>query len=297
MKLATVCGIRFGVNPLFLVLLVTLAWVGRLPEALIVFGIVLLHEIGHVAAARGYGVAVSGVELLPFGGVARMEGLIGADPGVEAGIALAGPLTNGMLIGVGALLWRHQVLADEWARLFIAANVTVATLNLLPALPLDGGRLYRAYRSRRVGYRRATAEAARLGRALGAACAVAGGFGAYLGYVNLTLPVLGLFVFVAAGREETASAYVFMAYLDSKRRELDQQGCLESRCLVVRIDTPVKQVLERFVPKKYHVVWVVDEDGRPAGVAFEAAILDAAFDRGLDVPMGSIARRTFIDMR
>ena len=299
MKLATLWGIGFHLNPLFLLLMAAAAWTGRLTEALTVFGVVLLHELGHVVAARGFGVRVTAVELWPFGGVARMEGLLEADPRVEAGIALAGPLTNLVLMGLGAVAWRYQLFDPAWAQLFVGANGLVAGFNLLPALPLDGGRLYRAHRSRRIGYRRATYQAVRLGRWLGGLLALAGGAGVYLGPVAVTVPVLGAFVFWAAGREAAAAAYVFMAALARKRQELATAGCLGAETLVARADTPVKQVVERFVPQRYHVVWVVDGAGQVRGVASEAQILDCLFDRGADVPVGDVAApcpHPFIDI-
>src|SRR5690606_11210941 len=247
-KLASLAGIGFSLNGFFLLLLLAAAWADRLTEALTVFGVVLLHELGHVVAARGYGVRVTEVELLPFGGVARMEGLLEADPGVEAGIALAGPLTNGFLLGLGALFWRHELFSPDGPSFFMGTNPAVAAFNLLPALPLDGGRLYRAYCSRRVGYRRATHQAVRLGRWLGALMLAAGGVGLYLGHVSVTLAVVGAFVFLAAGKESDAAAYIFMAHLARKRRALESDGCLAGEALVARADATVKEVLERFVP-------------------------------------------------
>ena len=70
-----------------------------------------------------------------------------AEPAVEAGIAVAGPLTNVALMIVGGLLWRYDVFPADWLRWFVGVNALVAVVNLAPALPLDGGRLYRAYRS------------------------------------------------------------------------------------------------------------------------------------------------------
>lgn len=297
MKLLTVGGVGFRVHLLFVLLLFALAWTGRGVEALVVFGVVLAHELAHVAAAKGCGLVVREVELLPFGGVARLEGLMETDPSVEAAVAWAGPATNVALIGLGLLAWRLQALPDRWAWFFIGANVAVAAVNLLPALPLDGGRLYRAYRSRRVGFRRATAEAVRLGRALGVCMTAAGAALLYAGIVSVTLPVLGVVIYVAAGREDAAAAYMFMAHLSRKRQDMARHGCMAVETLAARESASVKQVLERFMPQKYHVVWIVDEDGRLAGVASEGEVLEALFERGPELPLREVARWRFIDRK
>lgn len=295
MKLLPLWGMRFSVNIFFLLLLLALAWAERLMEGLTVFGVVLLHELGHVVAARGYGIQVKEVELLPFGGVARLEGLMETNPSTEAAVAVAGPLTNLLLIGAGALLWRYEVFSAQWTTFFIGTNVAVAAINFVPALPLDGGRLYRAYRSRRIGYRRATAEAVRLGRVL-AVLLVAGGAGlVYFGIGGVTLMLMGFFVFVAAGKEQHTAAYVFMAHLARKQRELEQPGCLAVETLAVSGEVSLKHVLERFVPQKYHVVWVVDGEGRLTGIASERDILDSLFDKGPDLLLRHVAQWRFID--
>jgi len=294
-KLGSLFGIGFSLNWLFLLLLLAAAWVGRLTEALTVFAVVLLHELGHVVTAGGCGLRVREVELLPFGGVARMEGLLEAEPATEAVIALAGPLTNGLLMGIGTLLVRYELSDPLWTSFFVEVNAAVAAFNLLPALPLDGGRLYRAYRAQRVGFRRATHEAVLLGRGLGLLLFAGGAVGLYMGYVSATAALAGGFVFLAAGRETDHAAYVLMAYLNRKRHELDAAGCLAAEALVARADATVKEVVERFVSQRYHVVWVVDETGRVLGLATEVDVLDCLFERGWDVPLREVARSPFVD--
>lgn len=295
MKLLSLWGMRFSVNIFFLLLLFALAWADQLIEGLTVFGVVLLHELGHVVAARGYGIQVKEVELLPFGGVARMEGLMETDPSMEAAVALAGPLTNVLLIGAGALLWRYEVFPEQWTVFFIGVNVAVAGVNFVPALPLDGGRLYRAYRSRRIGYRRATVQAVQLGRVLAGILVVVGVGLVYFGVAGITLSLMGFFVLIASGKEEHASTYVFMAHLARKQRELERPGCMAVETLAVSGEVSLKQVLERFVPQKYHVIWVVDGEGRLTGIASERDILDSLFDKGPDLLVRHVAQWHFID--
>lgn len=297
MKLLSLRGIHFRVNVFFLVLLFALAWTNRLIEGMTVFGVVLLHELGHVVTARGYGIDVQEVELLPFGGVARLEGLMELNPRIEAGIALAGPLTNVVLLAAGALLWRYEVVSGTWPMSFMATNVAVAGINLVPALPLDGGRLYRAYRSGRVGYRKATTEAVRLGKVLAVVLVVAGSALVYFGIAGVTLPVLGFFVFVAAGKEQESAQYVFMAHLARKQKELERLGCMTVETLAAGADTRLKHVVERFIPQKYHVIWIVDEEGRLTGVASERDVLQSLFEKGPEVPVKAIPQWQFIDRR
>lgn len=91
MKLGKIFGVSLRLNKFFLALLFLYITFGVLPKGLIAFGTVLLHEMAHVIVARSYGMKVREVELLPFGGVARIEGNMELDPHIETYIALAGP--------------------------------------------------------------------------------------------------------------------------------------------------------------------------------------------------------------
>ncbi len=181
---------------------------------LLLFMIVVLHELGHSVAAQYYGVPVTQIVLLPIGGVAQLE-RIPEQPAQELVIAIAGPLVNvlvaivlylahvafgiggslagdpmGLLIGVG------QGGINAIFNYVFAANLFLALFNLIPAFPLDGGRVLRALLATRLDYRRATAIAVSIGQSL---AVLAGVWGFLEG--NLFLIVIAIFVYVGAGQE------------------------------------------------------------------------------------------------
>jgi Zn-dependent protease len=165
---------------------------------------VLLHELGHALVARGHGTVTSEIVLYPFGGVARLKGL-GA-PKQELATSLAGPAVN-VLIAVALFIGLR--LTGNWvpperltpenlnlvARL-MAANIALAVFNLLPAFPMDGGRVLRSLLARRLGMVRGTVVAASIGQALAILFGLAG-----LIIGNFILMFIAFFVFVSAGQE------------------------------------------------------------------------------------------------
>ena len=173
-----------------------------------VFGCVVLHELGHTLAARRYGIHTPRITLLPIGGVAQMERMPD-NPWEEVVVAIAGPLVNvaiaGVLIfGFGVAL-NDQALASMespgsnfWSRL-AAVNIMLVVFNLIPAFPMDGGRVLRALLSTRMSRKQATDLAARTGQLTAFA------FG-FLGLVsgNALLVFVALFVYLAAGGEAQA---------------------------------------------------------------------------------------------
>ncbi|MFT9849874.1 M50 family metallopeptidase [Aneurinibacillus sp. REN35] len=143
------------IHPLFWFMMLGALMLGQFLQVLTLFVIVLLHELGHVAAAWWYGWRVRKVELLPFGGVAEIDEWGNTDPWAEIVVALSGPLVNGLLIVVAwGLLWL-DIWSSAWTAFFVYSNMTIGMFNLLPIWPLDGGRVLQTAVSLFLPYRQA----------------------------------------------------------------------------------------------------------------------------------------------
>jgi len=164
-----------------------------------VFGCVLLHEFGHVLAAKRYGIPTRDVTLLPIGGIARLARMPD-EPKQELVVALAGPAVN---VAIAVLLFPLMALAGSsfLVQLF-AINVILALFNMLPAFPMDGGRVLRALLARRMSYMRATDLAATIGKGMAVLLGLAGMFGIPgVWGSNPMLLLIAWFVWSGAGRE------------------------------------------------------------------------------------------------
>ncbi len=210
-KLGRIAGIDVFVHPTFLLLLLLPeVWSGGFVTLFLVasaFGCVLLHEFGHALMARRFGIETEDITLYPIGGVARLRRLPRA-PGAELAIALAGPAVNFAIVGVLLLLGAMGlgVLLDD-ANLRVTAmfldnlllvNLGLGLFNLIPAFPMDGGRVLRALLSGFVSRSQATSIAAGLGRAL----ALAFGIAALLVTHNMLHVALAAFIYLASRAEE-----------------------------------------------------------------------------------------------
>src|ERR1044072_1367884 len=179
------------------------AWAG-LAYIPLLFACVLAHEFGHIFTARGFGVATPDVTLLPIGGLARLE-RIPEKPQEEFLIAIAGPLVNvviafALVLFAGAHLNMSDLAAVESNRVSLvdrlaAVNLFLALFNMIPAFPMDGGRVLRALLATRFGFVRATEVAAFIGQGFAFALGFAGLFG------NPLLIFIGIFVYLAASGE------------------------------------------------------------------------------------------------
>jgi Zn-dependent protease/CBS domain-containing protein len=194
----------------------------------IIFGSVVLHELGHALVARGSGIPAKNIILLPFGGITMLdEAQAIPDPQNawkrDVWIAIAGPLVNLAIAGVSALilvtaipgfqLMGHPPMhSTALLRSIVWANLYIGLFNLLPAYPMDGGRVLRALFSRKVDVVRATQRAVRIGDVFSTLFMMVG---ILIG--NWWLVMFGFFLFAGARLEERSA--MFHSVLQSVRLE------------------------------------------------------------------------------
>jgi Zn-dependent protease/CBS domain-containing protein len=265
------------------------AWQGTIFIVLI-FLCVLLHELGHVFAARRYGVQTRDVTLWPFGGISSMERMP-EKPSEELIVAVAGPAVNVAIASVLILfLWPH-LNADNLAKLedpavslavkIAGANIILVLFNMIPAFPMDGGRVLRAILAMRMGNARATEMAATIGQGFAVLFGVLGMF------YNPMLIIIAVFIFLAASGEATQAQLRAVA-----------QSSLVSDAMITAFESlptsaTVSDAADALIRTTQTEFPVVDGTGRLRGVLTRDAMIKALKERGphasvLEVMQGDI---------
>jgi Zn-dependent protease len=306
LTVAVVAGIPIRVHWTFAILLLwflgsgwaqggtALAGLTSAAFMLAVFFCVVLHELGHALTARRFGVRTRDITLLPIGGVASLE-RIPEKPGQELAIALAGPAVNvviaaGLLAAVGlqdaATALQSVNRGDAFLTGFLAhlagVNVILVLFNLIPAFPMDGGRVLRALLATRLGFARATRVAASIGQGFAVLMAIGGMFG--------SMPMLilvALFVWIAAGAEA--------AHAESRSAisGLPVAAAMMRRFTVLGVDDTLAAAASELLAGSQHDFPITGDGSRAGpvvGVLTRSDLVAALARGGLPTPIRDVMR-------
>jgi Zn-dependent protease len=321
LRLANVFGIRIGVDvSWFVVLLLFIVWlsdafqdilgegnaayVTAVAASLGFFGSILLHELGHALAARREGIPVTGIDLFFFGGVMKMAGDT-RSPGQEFRVAVAGPLVTLVIVIAGALgsiaLLGIDAFVDSatlersapptafelWLSFLVTMNLLLLAFNLVPAYPLDGGRIARAAAWKVTGDRgRATRFSAYLGQAF---AAILIGWGLYrlLGQGDTVGGLWAMVLGYLLG--SSARAAVAQTAFQEKLAGVTVADIMDAEPVTIPADLPAARAFEEYFLRYQGWPWfaVVEADGRYAGIAHRDAVEAAGATPVRDVVAGT----------
>ncbi|MGF7047196.1 stage IV sporulation protein FB [Paenibacillus sp. DS2015] len=261
---------------------------GHFIELITLFAIVLIHEMGHMSAAMIFGIRVRSVQLLPFGGVVTIEDGGKMTVWKEIAIALAGPLQNVIMIAI-AMFFKEIGSGDSaFLSYVIQGNAVIALFNLLPILPLDGGKITQAFVSRYIAYHSTLLWSSRIS-------IVASGFVISYsllplargeGTIQLNVLMIGIFLFYSNYVDYKNLPYRFMRFL-MNREPLYIKNSINGNYGHPIIADPAKHlggILRLFKRDKYHLIYVMNKRGIIKGVLPEQSIISAYFAQDRRLP-------------
>ena len=256
-----------------------------------IFVCVLLHEYGHSLMARRYGIQTKDITLLPIGGLARLERMPDK-PIQELWVALAGPAVN---VGIAALLFLWLSLTGSWEPVFslgivqggfaerlLAVNCFLVLFNLIPAFPMDGGRVLRALMAMRMEYHRATQIAATIGQGIAVVFAFIGLF------ANPMLLFIAFFVWIGASQEANA------AEMKSNLAGVLVRDAMLTDVKTLTPDDTVQDATRLLLAGSQHDFPIMVH-GRVIGLLLRDDLIDALSSKGQNVPVSEIMTREFED--
>lgn len=293
-KLFEIFGISIEIHITFLLLPLLFGFIAGLKGVVLIIGVficVTLHELSHALQAKRFGVRVDSVVLLPIGGVAAMKS-VPEKPSQEFKIAISGPLFNFILAAIlfypayhllgpkiffspSLKSWPHTLSYLYWL------NIILGIFNLLPAFPMDGGRVLRAFLAQRIGFQKATKIAVNFGHIFSLLFV-------FWGIVtsNFWLIIIAIFVYLAASQEGLQ-----VDIMETLKR-FKVKDILSRQCMAVSGDATLSKVLELIFHSHQEDFPVVEAD-QIIGLVTRADIISAVHQFGLDKSVADIMRRDF----
>ncbi|REJ81734.1 MAG: site-2 protease family protein [Bacteroidetes bacterium] len=301
-NLGRIAGIEVRIHWTFFILFLYVLIVGRsqgqnlsdslmmLAFILAVFFCVTLHEFGHALMAKKFGCKTRDITLLPIGGLARMNRLP-ENPSQEMLVALAGPFVN-LVIAVILYVWLSlndgltelidfaKLDAENFFPALFVANVVLAVFNLIPAFPMDGGRVLRALLSMRLPRHKATRIAGGVGQFIAILFVFIGLF------YNPFLVFIGVFIFLGAQIETDyyQSKYLLRTFRIGDAMIHQFKPLHPSEPLSAAVNALLDGHASEFV---------VQDNSEPAGILTRKIILEALKTHGLDVPISQVMEKNF----
>ncbi len=286
MKALEINNTRVRIHPLALIGAIVCIGMGQGSAVLAALLALLFHELAHIFTAKAFRLAVPEVEITPFGGVAHMEDISQATPMQQFLVSAAGPLMSWLCCLVCAGLLQLQWVSLYQIEGFLRWNLLLLCFNLLPVLPLDGGRMLQAVLTPLIGWQKAMRILAAAGICLGLAMNALAVWGAIHGAANLSLVIAGCYLMYAAHISRSMSSIQCIHGVISKKTRLDREKTLQVEWFGASGKVTVRDIYRRMSPGKYHRVIVLDEDGLSSIGELDDGVLVNAL---LDTPQETLA--------
>lgn len=270
--------IHFLVIPLIL-----LAFLTRSQTTFFVtYGIVLIHELCHLLTAVCFNVKIYSVIVMPFGMTLRLDSSVTRTPKKEAAIALAGPLSNVLML-LAANLYSQSQAASLNFYLFVVINAAMLVLNLIPVPPLDGGRILRAAVVRYAGLIPAARVMRKISYVFIGIICVLGVLLLVFFKGNPSLIMIGAFLIYNLADEKKNSDILIMREMIYEKEKLKQNSLIPSKMICVHQNTPAKYILRKLNLSTFYIVSVIGDDLSILKTVTESDFIRAVTKRGYGI--------------
>ena len=248
----------------------------------------LIHELAHLLAGYWLGEKAESVEFTPFGGVIRYPFGVSAMKGLRGlAVAGAGPLANYAMLWLLSMPWAKR-LPQPFLQQTLFMHAGMLFLNLLPVLPLDGGRALKAMLTRQLGYIAAISIMRRLSRIVTVFLFVCVALLLLVTGLNISLLMVAAFLTLYMTEEKKENDYVIMQELLYTKNKLKNRGLMRTQSLTATDALAARSVLKRLCYDAYHIVYIVDQNQRLLRTVTEAQIVEALTEKGWHITLGEV---------
>ena len=270
----------------YIILLIILGFKG---ELVIAFAFVFIHELMHYLTARILGFSGFDIEILPIGAVLKVKDLDEASAEEDLMISLAGPLLNLLLAVIFYVLF--MLFNRPYLLLIYRTNLALGIFNLIPAFPLDGGRILRDILSIKTIYRRANEISIRVSMILGSIFMFIYFVSVAANKSNFNLGLISIFILISSIKEKERIVYLIMGYIIRKKYRFIKRGYVENKSISIFCEKNLLSVLGIIDKNKYNLFTILDENMKLIETLYEEEIIEAI------KAYGNISLSEYIDIK
>ncbi|MBS4535863.1 hypothetical protein GOQ29_09575 [Clostridium sp. D2Q-14] len=279
MKILSIKNTNINLSLTLLPLLVMIYFSGYIYEFIIIFFILLIHEISHLIIALINKVKVKEINIFHFGAMIKFEYNLGIDPIKEIIISLAGPMTNLILLILSYILiyiYPESQIID----FFIEINALLFTINILPILPLDGGRIIRGILYMQGGLKFSIKHINNISKISLTLLFFIGLFFTKDIFEVIVLVLLVVYLFKAARVEKEMAAYVLTQSITRKKILLKKNKIMKTHFLIALEGANLKSILNIILPHRYNIIFVINKNGDFLGRITEEKFFNGIIEYG-----------------
>lgn len=273
-----------GINILFFPLLIMSFIFDYYIPFLLSYMCALIHEFSHIAFALILKVGISRMDILPFGVCARLKDGIIENPVKEIIIALAGPLSNLLFAAVLYLFG----LKSSYVTYLIYCNLALALVNLIPSLPLDGGRILRAALSLKIGSLMAYSIMIKISRIIIFILLLSAGLCVIFLSFNFSFTLIGVFLLGNLSGEQAGLTKASLLEIMHYKEKLKENKLQKSVCLTAPQNTRASTIFRKLSYDKYHIIFVTDKELKITKTLTEGQLMEALTHKSIRITLGEI---------
>ncbi|NLY43662.1 MAG: hypothetical protein GX066_06795 [Clostridiaceae bacterium] len=281
------------IHPTFFIIIPIAIITKSVKEIVILYGIIIIHEFFHLIVMLHYKIEIEQVKIMPFGITIKIKNNLIEKPEHEIMVALAGPLSNALLAFAAYLVKVYCLYRTDDITFFIFGNIVIGTFNLMPVLPLDGGRILKAVLTLKWGYVKAFYFVMKLTRCMSFIFFIIGIYVFYITRFNFSLLLIGTFLIFNGVYEQQNNRIILMKEIIYYKQKLIKEGLWQAKNMVVISDYPAHKLLKNFSYNYFYLVTVIDNKMNILGTLTEMQIIDGLIRLGTNVSVEEIINDNF----